>query len=214
MAEDVASDYERTLKELTFNSKLHINVLTIIAGDNKDYAENIVNVIENHIKKAPAKEKLPVLYLMDSIMKNLKDANYASIFSSNIVDTFEHVFQQVCIVLVQLKHYDCNIRIWAYFTGYPVIICFFLTWKLLVFKAEEKTRGSMFKLRQTWQDMFPTDVLYALDCKVKKVDPAWPITAQKKSKPKQPVSVQSIHVNPKFIKQVSQVVIRFQFSCD
>lgn len=39
--------------------------------------------------------KLPALYLIDSIMKNLEKSSYRSLFSRNIVQTFTSVFEQV-----------------------------------------------------------------------------------------------------------------------
>jgi len=35
----------------------------------------------------------------------------------------------------------------------------------------------LYKLRQTWADLFNQNVLYKLDLTVKKIDPAWPITS-------------------------------------
>lgn len=61
---------------------------------------------------------------------------------------------------------------------------------------DESTRKSLFKLRSTWEDVFPLKKLYALDVRVNSVDPAWPI------KPLPPTVNASIHVNPKFLKQV------------
>ena len=55
----------------------------------------------------------------------------------------------------------------------------------------------MYKLRQTWNEIFPRSKLYALDVQVHKIDPAWPITAPA------PETVSSIHVNPKFFTPVS-----------
>lgn len=76
--------------------------------------------------------------------------------------------------------------------------------------------------------MFTNNVLYALDCKINKLDPAWPITAQKEKATIIPseaiedkipglgdqsgsdgplLSPSSIHVNPKFLKNVSSVDI-------
>lgn len=52
----------------------------------------------------------------------------------------------------------------------------------------------MFKLRETWHDVFPATKLYQLDVKVNLIDPAWPIQAQ----PQQ----SNIHVNPNFLKKV------------
>lgn len=66
---------------------------------------------------------------------------------------------------------------------------------------DESTRASMFKLRQTWVDVFPPKKLYALDVRVKAIDPAWPITAPPPS---------SIHVNPAFIPKVKCL----SFTCE
>lgn len=57
-------------------------------------------------------------------------------------------------------------------------------------------------MRSTWDDVFPLKKLYALDVRVNSVDPAWPI------KPLPPTVNASIHVNPKFLKQVCMSCIR------
>ena len=67
-----------------------------------------------------------------------------------------------------------------------------------IIQVDEKTRASMFKLRQTWTQIFPNQKLYALDLRVQQIDPAWPITATPPEK-----GIGSIHVNPKFLKQVT-----------
>lgn len=61
---------------------------------------------------------------------------------------------------------------------------------------DENTRKSLFKLRSTWDEVFLLKKLYALDVRVNSLDPAWPI------KPLPPTVNASIHVNPKFLKQV------------
>lgn len=48
----------------------------------------------------------------------------------------------------------------------------------------------MYKLRQTWGDVFPARKLYELDLRVKEIDHAWPVTA---------TPPPSIHFNPKFL---------------
>ena len=40
-------------------------------------------------------KKLPALYLMDSIMKNLEKSNYRTLFCRNIVHVFTTIFEQV-----------------------------------------------------------------------------------------------------------------------
>ncbi|KAM4048171.1 pre-mRNA cleavage complex 2 protein Pcf11 [Anomaloglossus baeobatrachus] len=153
--EDACRDYQSSLEDLTFNSKPHINMLTILAEENVQFARDIVTLIEAQIAKAPSTEKLPVMYLMDSIVKNV-GRNYQTAFAKNIVSTFVNVFE----------------------------------------KVDENTRKSLYKLRSTWDEIFPSKKLYALDVRVQQVDPAWPI------KPLPPnINSPSIHVNPKFLNK-------------
>ena len=44
--EDLIEEYQSSLEDLTFNSKPHINMLTILAEENKQHAELIVRRIE------------------------------------------------------------------------------------------------------------------------------------------------------------------------
>ncbi|XP_048838570.1 pre-mRNA cleavage complex 2 protein Pcf11 [Brienomyrus brachyistius] len=158
--EDACREYQSSLEDLTFNSKPHINMLTILAEENLHFAKDIVAIIEAQIAKAPAPEKLPVLYLVDSIVKNVRD-EYLAVFAKNIVNSFILVFE----------------------------------------KVDENTRKSLFKLRSTWDEIFPLKKLYALDVRVNAVDPAWPI------KPLPPNVNASIHVNPKFLKPSEEVTV-------
>ncbi|XP_070838622.1 pre-mRNA cleavage complex 2 protein Pcf11 isoform X1 [Chaetodon trifascialis] len=152
--EDACREYQSSLEDLTYNSKPHINMLTILAEENLNFAKDIVAIIEAQITKAPSAEKLPVLYLVDSIVKNV-GGEYLAVFAKNLITSFICVFE----------------------------------------KVDENTRKSLFKLRSTWDDVFPLKKLYALDVRVNSVDPAWPI------KPLPPTVNASIHVNPKFLKQ-------------
>ncbi|XP_034538863.1 pre-mRNA cleavage complex 2 protein Pcf11 isoform X2 [Notolabrus celidotus] len=156
--DDACREYQSSLEDLTFNSKPHINMLTILAEENLHFAKDIVAIIEAQISKAPTTEKLPVLYLVDSIVKNV-GGEYVAVFSKNLITSFICVFE----------------------------------------KVDENTRKSLFKLRSTWDDVFPLKKLYALDVRVNSVDPAWPI------KPLPPTVNASIHVNPKFLKQSEEV---------
>ncbi|KAI1903811.1 hypothetical protein AGOR_G00031050 [Albula goreensis] len=159
--EDACREYLSSLEDLTFNSKPHINMLTILAEENLHFAKDIVAIIEAQIAKAPPAEKLPVLYLVDSIVKNV-GGEYLEVFAKNLVTSFICVFE----------------------------------------KVDENTRKSLFKLRSTWDDIFPLKKLYALDVRVNSLDPAWPI------KPLPPNVNASIHVNPKFLKQTEEVTPR------
>ncbi|XP_028840358.1 pre-mRNA cleavage complex 2 protein Pcf11 isoform X2 [Denticeps clupeoides] len=132
--EDARREYQSSLEDLTFNSKPHINMLTILAEENLHFAKDIVAIIEAQIDKAPPAEKLPVLYLVDSIVKNV-GGEYLAVFAKNLVSSFICVFE----------------------------------------KVDENTRKSLFKLRSTWDEIFPLKKLYALDVGVNAVDPAWPI---------------------------------------
>ncbi|PSN35931.1 hypothetical protein C0J52_07162 [Blattella germanica] len=147
---EVAEEYASSLSDLTVNSKPLINMLTMLAHENITYAPVIVQTVERHLQQVPAERKLPVLYLIDSIVKNVGDT-YTTLFTQNIVSTFCSVFE----------------------------------------KVDEKTRANMFKLRQTWNEVFPAKKLYAVDVRVNSIDPAWPITAVPPT----------IHVNPKFFRQ-------------
>ncbi|KAL5287081.1 hypothetical protein ACFFRR_008182 [Megaselia abdita] len=145
---NIAEEYQSSLQDLNLNSKPLINMLTILAEENINHANVIVDVVEEHILKVAPDVKLPILYLIDSIVKNVK-SNYVTLFSHKIVNIFCGVFE----------------------------------------KVNEKIREKMFALRQTWNEVFPTQKLYALDVKVNVLDTNWPITAKV-------VPKTTIHVNP------------------
>ncbi|KAG5844329.1 hypothetical protein ANANG_G00161350 [Anguilla anguilla] len=92
--EDACREYLSSLEDLTFNSKPHINMLTILAEENLHFAKDIVAIIEAQIAKAPPAEKLPVLYLVDSIVKNV-GGEYLDVFAKNLVSSFICVFEKV-----------------------------------------------------------------------------------------------------------------------
>jgi len=51
MADEAVDDFRSSLADLTFNSKPLINMLTMLAEENAQHAEQIVGVIEEHIKQ-------------------------------------------------------------------------------------------------------------------------------------------------------------------
>ena len=81
--EEVAASYAAELEELTFNSKPIINSLTMIAEELLPHASVLVKVIEDKIRSAPPDQKLPTVYLMDSIVKNIGGA-YKQQFAASV----------------------------------------------------------------------------------------------------------------------------------
>lgn len=49
--DDACREYQSSLDDLTFNSKPHINMLTILAEENLNFAKDIVAIIEAQISK-------------------------------------------------------------------------------------------------------------------------------------------------------------------
>ncbi|XP_003743974.1 pre-mRNA cleavage complex 2 protein Pcf11 [Galendromus occidentalis] len=146
--EEPAAEFASSLRDLTTNSKPLITMLTMIAEESKEHAAKIVEIIEDYLKTSEPHIKLPSLYLVDSIVKNIGEP-YIGLFNENIVRNFLMVFRE----------------------------------------GDEKVRAALFKLRQTWKDIFTERKLYALDVNTQAVDPNWPVCA-----------AAPIHLNPKFFK--------------
>ncbi|KND04116.1 uncharacterized protein SPPG_01555 [Spizellomyces punctatus DAOM BR117] len=92
--EAIRLEYRASLADLTFNSKPIITNLTIIAQENTPAAPAIVQAIEDQMRNAQPKQKLPVLYLMDSIIKNVGGI-YINLFARNIVRIFVSAYEMV-----------------------------------------------------------------------------------------------------------------------
>src|SRR5699024_4969834 len=108
----------------------------MLAEDYKDTkAAEIVDCIEQRLYQVPPDKKLPTLYLVDSICKNLAESAYIDLFQRKIIKLFCHTFERV----------------------------------------DDKTRILLYKLRQTWNEVFLPDVMYQLDLTVKKIDQGWPV---------------------------------------
>lgn len=91
--QDIYDLYSEDLERLTFNSKPIINSMTELANDySSDFPHVIVRAIEDKIQTAPGGQKLPFLYLLDSILKN-HTKPYHELLQQNIVAVFSHVFQ-------------------------------------------------------------------------------------------------------------------------
>ena len=68
--DDFALRYDRKLAELTFNSKPIINALTMIAGENRVFAERVAVLLRQRLLAEPnAERRLPFLYLLDATLE-------------------------------------------------------------------------------------------------------------------------------------------------
>src|SRR4051812_3695785 len=89
-AAEFISLYNDKLDELTFASKPIINALTMLADEHAIFADITTATIVQHISQSiTGEQRLPYLYLIDSIIKNIVNTTiYRDEFSNDIITLF------------------------------------------------------------------------------------------------------------------------------
>ncbi|GBG26369.1 Polyadenylation and cleavage factor-like 4 [Hondaea fermentalgiana] len=95
------ADYVNRIRVMgSHPDKITINTLTMVAGDVKKGSvsgvepSDIVGAIEARLLRAPPREKMPAMYLMDSIMYNVRDP-YPKLFSRGLPNLFMDTFRSL-----------------------------------------------------------------------------------------------------------------------
>ncbi|KAI9298325.1 hypothetical protein K502DRAFT_322847 [Neoconidiobolus thromboides FSU 785] len=90
----IFNEYYNSLKTLSTCSNTVISRLTTVAKDKRKYSNEIIEAIEGQITKVQPELKLPLIYLIDSIIKNESEL-YPSGFSKNIRKIFIDTYRSV-----------------------------------------------------------------------------------------------------------------------
>lgn len=93
-AAEVAEDYRHALEDLTANSRYEISNLTVVARENTEHALAIADTLAAHIKNVTPQRKLPALYVLDSIVKNV-GTPYTIFFGRKLYQIFMGAYATV-----------------------------------------------------------------------------------------------------------------------
>ncbi|KAK9778829.1 hypothetical protein SCAR479_04453 [Seiridium cardinale] len=86
-SEGLLEDFREALEGLQMNSRYEIQNLTQIARESTEDALAISQALQDHIKQAAPHKKLPALYVLDSISKNV-GTPYTLFFAKRLYTTF------------------------------------------------------------------------------------------------------------------------------
>ncbi|KAI1325897.1 hypothetical protein F5Y16DRAFT_252594 [Xylariaceae sp. FL0255] len=92
--EAVAQDFREALEDMQTIERAVITNLTIIARENLEHALEISGALMDHIKTAAPHKKLPPLYVLDSIVKNV-GTPYTLFFSKKLYQTYMDSYSMV-----------------------------------------------------------------------------------------------------------------------
>ncbi|KAI0011710.1 hypothetical protein F4779DRAFT_571818 [Xylariaceae sp. FL0662B] len=93
-SEAVAKDFREALEDIQSNARYEIQNLTLIARENTEHALAISGALQEHIKRAAPHKKLPSLYVLDSIVKNV-GTPYTLFFGRKLYQTFMDAYASV-----------------------------------------------------------------------------------------------------------------------
>ncbi|CAJ0582439.1 unnamed protein product, partial [Mesorhabditis spiculigera] len=84
----MAEEFRTVLGELRDNNRMRINLLTMLAEENQSEAAAIVQIIRDRIETVRSEQRLPILYVIDCILKNIESSNFQQHFPKIIVEVF------------------------------------------------------------------------------------------------------------------------------
>ncbi|KAK4990737.1 mRNA 3' end processing factor [Elasticomyces elasticus] len=108
-SDEVAADFRDSLQDLQINNRYEISNLTIIAKENAEHAPALSRVLQHHIKTTAPSRKLPALYVLDSIVKNV-GSPYTLYLGQNLYQIFMDAY--VLVDPTTRKSMEAMLKTW------------------------------------------------------------------------------------------------------